>query len=549
MTSIIHKFRSAFTDYPATCDLLLITLVYTLAHGLMLFNQGIYWDDWVLHNMDSALIVDMFKQAGSFWSGYLHVFISGGGVITYRMISFFSFLLAALCLFGILRGLNVDRYERLFIVIYFAIFPVNNARISMITMPYSLCYALFFCGFWLTTRYLQKRTLWYRIAALLLLFVSFSTRSLLVFYSLIILYIMYSERPEPMSFSGWIRLVPRYADYLLLPILFWFIKICYFKPYAWYADYNETPVDNIKEAVTRTLTFDVFDTSFLAVIANSAGIIPLYQKISAINPSILLGSAFVILFSLIFYGIFFDKTHDYMREKLYPFLMGAFAFWLAAFPYLFVNKVPQPLDWYSRHQLLLPLGSALLLVYGVKFLNRNKAFMLSINLLLVFVFAQDTMLSYISFQRDWFKQVSLIENLRESSLIKNHTSFLFSDKTHDLNSNQRAYRFYEYTGMMKKAFGDEKRFGHDLVSYSDMRSLEPYMSASFNLADFEKKEPDKIVEINYGSLSLNTAEIFNLLLLEHMNKPVFRSRVLNVISLNVQQRDLTRQRNTSENNQ
>ena len=55
------------------------TLVYTLAHGLMLFNRGVYWDDWVLYNMDKGLIIDTFKQAGVFWVGYLHVLVSGGG--------------------------------------------------------------------------------------------------------------------------------------------------------------------------------------------------------------------------------------------------------------------------------------------------------------------------------------------------------------------------------------------------------------------------------------------------------------------------------------
>ena len=78
ISTIVENIRSIFKNNPVVFDLSFLTLVYTLAHGLMLFNRGVYWDDWVLYNMDKGLIIDTFKQAGAFWVGYLHVLVSGG---------------------------------------------------------------------------------------------------------------------------------------------------------------------------------------------------------------------------------------------------------------------------------------------------------------------------------------------------------------------------------------------------------------------------------------------------------------------------------------
>ena len=539
ISTIVENIRSIFKNNPVVFDLSFLTLVYTLAHGLMLFNRGVYWDDWVLYNMDKVLIIDTFKQAGAFWVGYLHVFVSGGGVTAYRVVSFTSYLLAAWCLYAVLKGLNVDRYSRLFVVIFFAIYPVNNGRIAMINMPSAICYALFFGGFLMTALSVQRRSYWRRIAALALLFASFSLNSLLVFYLIVIFYIMYRERPVPMSILGWLRLLPRYADYVLLPILFWIVKVTYMVPYGLYAGYNQVKTDGLKHAITET--FRIFDTSFLAVIDKSVGCVffsPLFVKISSIWWFLPFACAALAVFVLFSCKKYLKKVDRKTYETLWLFLLGAFVLYLAAFPYVVVGIIPELGDWASRHQVLIPLGASVMLVYGVKLLNRHWGFSFPIYLSFMLLFIHTTVIDQISFQRDWYKQLSIMENMRKSSIIINNTSFLFRDDTRDLNFNSRIYRFYEYTGLMKEVYKNERRFGVESVTYTgsiqgNIQGYKECLTAAYNMGDFIPQEPDTLIIISRGATRLDTTDVLKLMWWERSDKGKFYCAIFDIVRLEV----------------
>lgn len=539
MAAVTKKVHTICSAHPVAFDLFLLTVVYTLSHGLLVFNHGVFWDDWVIYNMDHALIIDRFKQTGLLWIGYLHIITLSGGVIAYRTATFVCYLLAAWCLYGVLKELKTDRYSRFFLVIFFALFPVNSARTAMIIMPYSICYALFFIGFWLTSRYQKTHSVWFRIPALVLLFISFTTNSLLVFYLIVILYIMYMERPENGSFSDWLRLVPRYADYLLLPILFWVIKKTYMKPYGLYADYNKTSVDGFSNVIIGT--FRVFETSFLAVIDKSTGhhlLSRIFNKAASEGLYIPFMGIAIVIFVLFLCKRYQNKLDRESYETLGKLLLGGFAFWLAAFPYVAVGKSPQLLDWENRHQLLIPLGASLLLVYGVKLLSRRTVFTLPIYLSLIFIFIHADMLGHISFQRDWYKHLSLIENMRISPAIRNNTSFLFKDETPDLNCNSRSTAYYEYTGSMKEAFKEEGRFGCDMLSFAaNTNSIQAYydksMNAMYNMKGFIKKEPDTIITIKRGVTRLGTLDVLKMMYWELNDKEKFWHAVPKIVSLEV----------------
>lgn len=538
MSAVVQKIPTICTAHPVAFDLFLLTAAYTLAHGLMIFNHGVFWDDWVIYNMDHALIIDRFKQTGLLWIGYLHIITSSGGVIAYRVATFVCYLLAAWCLYGVLKELKTDRYSRLFLVFFFALFPVNSARTAMITMPYSICYALFFIGFWLTSRYQKTRSVRYRIPALLFLFVSFTTNSLLVFYLIIILYLIYVERPETRIFSNWLRLVPCYADFLLLPILFWVVKKTYMKPYGLYAGYNKTSVDGFSRVIIDT--FRVFETSFLAVIDKSTGyplLSKIFNKAASAGPYIPFVGIAVLVFVLLLCKRYQKKFDLESYETLWILLLGGFLFLLAAFPYVAVGKMPHLQDWENRHQLLIPLGASLLLVYSVKLLSRHTAFTLPTYLFLMFIFIHANMSEHISLQRDWYKQLSLIENMRKSPTIRNNTSFLFRDETPDLNCNFRSIRFYEYTGYMKEAFEEECRFGCDILSFTatqnGIQAFDKSLNGMYNMNGFIKKEPDTLVTVKRRANDLGTLYVLKMMFWEHFDKEKFGQAIPGIISLEV----------------
>jgi hypothetical protein len=536
MTSVVQKIRSVLNDHPAACDLFLLTLAYTIAHGLMLLNHGVFWDDWILYNMDTAIILGTFDQAGSVWTAYLHLLVSSAGASGYRAVVFACYLIAAWCLFGVLSRLNIGRYERLFIVIFFAIFPVNSARIAMINMPSAFCYALFFCGFWMTSRYIRTRSPWPRVAAILLLFVSFSANSLLVFYLLIILYIMYYERPEPMSLSSWLRLAPRFADYLLLPILFWLVKITFMKPYGLYEGYNQIGV-----SITAFFSslYHAFHASFFSVIYHVFGdpFIPAFQydnlNFGNVSPLLMYGLALLIAAFLLY-----NYRHGRNKQNIILLLLGVFIFYLGIIPYAVVGKFPAnfpfQLDWGSRHQLLVPLGAAFMLVYTTKILVNSQIAVRLALLVFTIAFISANIYNYAAFQRDWYKQVSLMENFRLLPIMGTDTSFLIDDGTLHLNANRRSYRFYEYSGLFKMAFGDEKRFGHDrrlFITKKTLKKLDRFLNKHNNLSEFQPKEPERIITIHRGKYELTMNNLIALMIAERIDKKEFLIKARNIVSL------------------
>ncbi len=117
----------------------------------------------------------------------------------------------------------------------------------------------------------------------------------------------------------------------------------------------------------------------------------------------------------------------------------------------------------SRNQLLIPLGASFILYYILRIFFREIGLRTNIKFffysILIALFLCTNVFIYLDYQKDWFKQLSLIENFKTSSVMKNNHKFLFTDNTKDLNARGRVYGFYEWNGMMEYIFKDESRFG------------------------------------------------------------------------------------------
>jgi hypothetical protein len=65
--------------------------------------------------------------------------------------------------------------------------------------------------------------------------------------------------------------------------------------------------------------------------------------------------------------------------------------------------------------------------------------------------------TYADFFRDWNKQKELISVLAGNERIRQARLVVFDDRTS--NARGRSFRFHEWNGLMKAAYGDEVRFG------------------------------------------------------------------------------------------
>jgi hypothetical protein len=511
-------------------DIIIITIVYTMAHFLMLLNNGIFWDDWIYINWDKSIMLDHFAQFGNIFLGYYFnlIFSLGNSVFIFRLLTFLAFLLSALLLNETLKTVKgIDHTSRLLLVLLFAIIPVNGARIAISVSEYALCYFFFFLGLWLTSRYIVQRTIIFRITALIFLFLSFFTNSFLVFYSVVLLYIGYMELKQVSSTSIF-RLAARYVDFIIMPLLFWVLRAIFFQPHGIYGDYNIITVS------------DLILLPFHLVVASYNLLVEL--MIISRETVLTLGFLVIILLPLMYMLIRSVCNHNQSSMGTQSstdttfFLAGIILILIGLFAYLAVGKIPAYYDWQSRHELLLPLGFSFVLCFGFK----KTAGLLKLNRVITIVLLSAVivfcicacMSNYLAYQKDDYKQLSLMEQFESSDIMKNYTTFLFVDGARDLNARDRTYRFYEYTGMMAYVFDDETRFGCEQYEQSSFTNASDYQKyRNYKYRDYAERSLQYVVTVEKGSYDLDYVNLFRLMLDERFDRDSFNRDIGNVVRL------------------
>ncbi len=485
-------------------DLLAVLGIYVLAHGLMLLNTGVYWDDWLIVGGSPAGIAELYRAYGLPLFGYYHHALDSIGIPAYRILVFLSYLAAAICLYGILgRMVEIDRKTALLLVLLFVLFPSNSARISIMASRTSVCYALFFVGLWLAAVYLDRRIPALRFASLVFLFASFLTHSLLVFYIVVPIYIAYHERSRLRTVAALRSFVLRHLDFLLLPVVFWALKLVFYEPYGGFRGYNRVTAGSALEA------FSFIDNAFFG-----GFIYPLVDSF-LISPIFIVPAAIMAILGARLIARLDTRTSSgATRHSAWLLLVAGIVFFVAGvFPYLAVGKVPAAEDWDSRHELLTPLGAAFMLVALPRLALKKRGQNL-VHALLVVLFTAGAIHTWVAFQKDWYKQVALIEHFRVTPEIERGTHFLIDDRTADLDANGRRYRPYEYSGLFQAAFGDLKREGRSLRAQ-------------------ETGAPGTTVVIEHGDLKLTVPELIKLRALESWNEREFRARVRQAVRVSV----------------
>lgn len=451
-------------------DIFLWGMFYLVAHGgILLIPNAIYWDDWVLYRVDPEIIFDIFRQVGSMFNliGYLHVAMLEVGPWIYKALTFVLMFASGLLLNLILkRHAFITTETRFFIVLLFLVLPFNMARVTLITFPYTLCYFLFFLAWLLMDRF--------RIVALALFFLSFNTNSLLVFYAAPVLDMLYRSGNWS-SLKSVLRFGIRRIDYMLVPFAYFFIKVYFFSPSGDYKGYNQS-----------------YDIRNLIPSAASQ-----YDDLFSIHLSVGL-CLFLSLFAFLFIR---NKSLIAIEKERIPWrllVLGLLVFLLGAFPYWILGNVPTFYEWTSRHQLLLPLGSALVIV-GALSLNNLIGKIGVISIIIGASLAFNTS-NYAALFIDWQKQQQLMHLFAKNAEIERAGLIVFEDKTEHLNALERKYRFYEWNGILEAAFGKETRFGIQRLNLDDYLSgkLDVFFSGKYKAGSFRKDAalPPVLVEVD-----------------------------------------------------
>jgi hypothetical protein len=425
----IMYLREFNTLYSKNKYFFCLCFFYLLAHGGILFiPNAIYWDDWYIFQSSRTDILDTFSQAGSMLNlwGYLHINLINIGIWPYRLFTFILFFGSGLAFNSIIKNhKEINHEQRFILVLLFLIMPFNMARVAIINFPYTLSYFLFFLGWALFSR---LRTL-----SLGLFFLSFNTNSLLLFYTIPFFEIYYRNTKE-FNWNSFALFVRKYLDLAILPFVYFSIKILFFMPYGRYEGYNEqfhftnliiSPYMQLADLMSWKLSLGRIAFVSLLVYFFLKIALPISNKKSPIIP---------------FWGIFF----------------GGFLIFLGCFPYWILGHIPTFNEWTSRHQLLMPLGSSIIILC---IWMHSRASYLAI-VITIAISLVVNLTGYRSFYIDWAKQKQLIKIFSENQFIRNAGLIVIDDKSENMNAlGGRKYAFYEWNGIFKFTFGDEVRFG------------------------------------------------------------------------------------------
>ena len=151
-----------------------------------------------------------------------------------------------------------------------------------------------------------------------------------------------------------------------------------------------------------------------------------------------------------------------IKNAVIFFALGIFSFVLGLFPYLAVGKPPALTGWESRHQLFLPLGAAFMIVSLVSLSSNIAKIPRTARIIIYSLLISGMVISHIrvywAYHEDWYKMLSIVENLRTDDRIdpdKNRFFFMLDNTSFPDTSltAHRPYFLWEYVGLFRMAYG------------------------------------------------------------------------------------------------
>ncbi len=451
--------------------LIALIITYSVGNFLLLLNRGIYWDGWFhlpLILEKSPLLDYLANEQRLYTLYYLFKFLelTKDPVFFIKLLSFTSWLLAGIFLYGILRkklNLRIDR--SFFISAFFILTPVYMVKVESAMVPYSINNMLFFLAtfiYFLSEKNGGKLfSIIIRAASWIIFFLSFFTPSLLVFYGGFLLLILsdnYYKNNKEITLSLLWQYIKINFPFIILPVFFWTLKETIWRPSGIWSDYNQ--FISLKDALW----------SF-----NSYTIIPIWNTIvfgffwPIVAPiTILSRKIFTSLFFIFGSAIYLliRKTVPEERSVGTDFspanylISGIILFFLGFLPYLLVGKSPHIYgDGFDmRHALLLPLGSSLIILGTVLTVIREN-WQTKIQVLILSLFMIFTFYNYYGLDMDHYKQLAVIESLKtnKNDSINNASTLIFHDRV-PLNWMNRSIHSEEYLGYLKEIYKDNPKF-------------------------------------------------------------------------------------------
>jgi len=507
---------------------LLIGVIAVLSHGLLLLNDGTYWDEWLLGSYlaegNWTEVHGWAAEAGLPAIAYFYWALKLLGLLAYyKIIAFLLLYVSAVLVFKLCRQFNwLTPVEAVSVAVLSLVYPAYQTSIELSTFRYLFFYCLFLYAvlqLWRTARADADKPLqltpWRRGFLLAILFFSFNLNSLLVFYFPLLLVVFWQIKD--VNSLSWIEVAKteliRKIDFIVLPFVHFAVKSIFFPAHGAYAGYNELHLNAASVAThlgnyARTALYGQIDASLTGLFAYPMAVI------------------FILALTYLAYVRYqraeSESTVRPTPIKLIPIylllLFGVALLLSGMFPYAAVGVSPSVSGWSTRHSLLVGLPMALLMVVMLRSLwigrpvgppgGLDGRFMaLLIGSALVVAFSLSTVSYYIGWQARAVKDKAIMADLADVVVLKKFSVFWIND-LYPLGG-ERLYRFYEWAGMFKKTWGGESRIGFQVQGYPQtaLAAYKSLYNKSNNLSEFDPSGCQAGLIIKQGALQYSEQQL------------------------------------------
>jgi len=506
---------------------------FLFANVFMLVNNGIFWDDWTVYNMEKAGLVEQFGENGYGFMVYVHLLLNWGtySPLVYHWLMFFFLFGAYAFVYRILKQFSINE-ESAFLIALLAMWaPYFETRNLLILLPYTFLLFFFCSGLFLVFEYyLERRSTKSLAGGILLLFLSFFLNSLIPMY--LFVYVLFVVSANRFSLALFKRMGRReiilHVGMLALPFVFWGFKKIFFPIKGAYASSGYNAID---------LSLKELPKKFETVLTNN--VIGVYDELVLVfhrdlHFGIWLMAICALVCALVLKRASFEARRD-SRVLRYA-VVGFLLFLVGAFPYVVVGKLPDYYGYDTRHQILLSIGLALftyalVLVFPL-YLRRTVCSIF----LTVFLFT--TVAGNIHFLRGWLKLEAIEHDIKKLDLGEKGGIVYTKGFNGWIYATRRLINSYELSGIFKKALGRQDFYflyrGHPEGKGELAPSMHP---TKFNRKSYKtsKFSDARTLNLRFNIQYIGYLDVMRFTELYYTDRDLFETKVDSMLTVEMKQ--------------
>lgn len=450
------------------------------AHVFLLLNPFFYWDDHLLYHTlaegSDSLLQMWFLDAGLPTYYLVHKFLGGFThfVFVHKLATFTALLgIAAMYYLLAARYLLFTRQEASLIAILASVSPASHAYVSMLLPTYVWHLLFFLIGVtaffeWFHTARKQHG---YLVVGVLVLLISFTLKSLLVFYFFfLVLLFWFYIKPQQISY---LRKAIRIAPFTVPPVFFWIATRLAFPPQNNYAAYHD--IFGLFKKFDLSMALKQIFICVAASVKNSFFMQPLVWGLTLIDHI-----AIALVTLPLLYFLFRNTNWQRVDQKKGNLLIVGFAFLCimgAVFPYALLEMTTGLHGFKTKNALLVLFPSAVIFVVFCRIVSRySKKLASTFAALFVFASIFATIDHYIHWQARGIKDKAVVFQLLKDFPSTDNSLVWINDKV--FFGRERLYRTYEWSSFFKQAYGHEhflglhrELFDYQVNEYNTVESL------------------------------------------------------------------------------